>query len=166
MPAVISWRQGSFDLLRQIDWRRFSCAIVEAPGWIRFLENGIGDAICPDACEGLAFGTDAELRWRRLDNGQYHLVIIDDAGTAPQGWTSQDLVAVPEGEPERILLWNARDTRIPWPASSPAPRGGVPLAVSLRHYLLETKVPEPSKKRAKFNSAPVRLFRCCAIEGE
>lgn len=166
MPAVISWRRGPFDLLRQVDWRRFSCAIVEAPGWIRFLEDGIGDAISRDACEGLAFGANAELRWRRLDNGQYHLVVIDDGGAEPEGWISRKLVAVPDGEPGRILLWNARDTRIPWSASSPAPRGGVPLAVSLRHYLFETEAPEPSVKGAKFNPAPVRLFRCCAIEGE
>jgi hypothetical protein len=161
MCAVIAWKQGGFDLLRQIDWSQYTCAMLEAPGWARFVETRIGDWIKEEVYEGVAFKKDREIRWLRRDNGGFHLVMIDDGNHAPEGWVQSTLT--PTGETSTILLWNPQDSRIPWPATTPPPRGGRPLRVGLRHYTLTVRRPHWMDRDEEKPAKEVELFRCSEI---
>lgn len=68
-----------------IPWDRFAYGILESPSNVAFVTAAAAAGEPEAAGSGHLFGRDAELRWRRLRNGHYRVVCIDDSGRALDG---------------------------------------------------------------------------------
>ena len=132
------------DFPAEIPWNEFQYGILESPWDTRFVEiAGTDNGLTPARYEtGLLFGPDAELRWRRRRNGQYHLVFISDKGEAwPGAPDVAELTKIGEG----AVLTNEAHT-------------GSLNTVKVIQYRLDVEVPQPGGKEPV--TCPVFLDRC------
>ena len=160
MPAVISCA-FAHSFSAAIRWEDFRYAIVESAVEVRLLTvAGHFQAESYDA--GILFGPSSELRWRRRRSGLFHTVLIDDRGGDGTPLESVDgdpefvLWGEPQGGAGEPSWYEARIPRIM--TEYPRALWGKRVAVRLRGYWLEHRVPQPNGEPDSASS--IRLLRC------
>ncbi len=149
-----------------VDWHRYQWALLESPWDTRLCDlrpnpNSVTAPTERPAVEtyssGVLFGADCELRWRKMRNGQFHCVIIDDSpegALRPLGRRTEVLW----GEPDGDIWW---ETRIPREiADYPAELRGRRVALEFVEYEFEPDANEPPvvlTRMAGFHEAAASL---------
>ena len=174
---IFSW--ASADIPDNIDWALFDVGVFESAPETTITRRPSAETVTARSYDaGILFGPMVELKWRRHRDGRLHFVVIDDreSGIWPDGKDTplRSVEAADEGLPDRVFLWGERrkgteragwhESRIPKPITYPVNPGGSRMAVELRHYTLDLRVPVPvgiSQQRHEIRT--VVISRCRAL---
>ncbi|HED03620.1 MAG TPA: hypothetical protein ENI60_02495 [Candidatus Fraserbacteria bacterium] len=101
----------NFVLLERIDAIAFDCCnFDDATNEFHLSDSSIADTELANWEEGRAFGETVELRWRKIENGQYHFCCLAADDNLPPQINANNVLSLNgwERRPFSFLLWGVK----------------------------------------------------------